>query len=211
MTEYNNFWDGTTLGNAGPYNSQIFAAFVQDLLASADKLNSGILKGRGNGVDNPLDVQETSPASKQVAVKPGSALVPQLSSLDPKGARWYYTDSDVNITVPDNVDGSGFDRIDLLVLRSNSTTQTITPVLITGTPSGSPSAPSPVRSGATYDIELAEITAQNLFKTITNSDIDASVQTRIPVWETVNGGQGWKVDLLRMICLSLVVLSKLQF
>lgn len=190
MVEYNNFWDGTTLGKAGPYSSQIFSAFMQDLLAAHSNLNAGILTGRGNGVDEPLDVQETSPASKQVAVKPGSAIVPQLSSTEPKGARWYYTDDDVNVTIPDNTDGSGFDRIDLLVLRSNSTTQTIQPVLITGTPAGAPVAPVPVRSGAIYDIILAEITALNLFTTITNSDIDTTVQTHTPVWEPINGGTG---------------------
>lgn len=190
MTEYNRFWDGTTVGFAGPYDSQGFALFVQDLLGSASILNAGILTGRGNGVDAPLDVQETSPASKQIAVKPGSAMVSQLHPTKPKGVRYYYTDDDINITVPDNTDGSGFDRIDLLVLRSNSTTQVITPVLITGTPAGAPVAPTPVRAGAIYDIELAEITAQNLFVTITNSDIDTSVQTRTPVWEPINGGTG---------------------
>ena len=190
MVEYNLHWDGTTLGKAGPYSSQVFSAFMQDLLAAHDNLNAGILTGRGNGVDAPLDVQQTSPASKQVAIKEGSALVPQLSSTEPKGARWYYTDEDVNVTIPDNTDGSGFDRIDLLVLRSNSTTQTITPTVITGTAAGAPVAPSPVRSGAIYDIILAEITAQNLFATITNADIDTSVQTRTPVWEPNNGGTG---------------------
>lgn len=190
MVEYNNFWDGTTLGKAGPYSSQIFAAFMQDLLAAHGNLNAGILTGRGNGVDDPLDVQQTSPASKQVVIKPGSAIVPQLSSTEPKGARWYYSDSDTNVTIPDNTDGSGFDRIDLLVLRSNSTTQTITPVLITGTPAGVPVAPTPVRSGAIYDIILAEITAQNLFVTITTADIDTTVQLHTPVWTTINGGTG---------------------
>jgi hypothetical protein len=181
MTEFNFPWSGETLGKAGPYSAALFAQYSEDLLAINGQANSGIIIGRGNGVDAPLDVQETSPASKSVRVRAGSAFV---------NGRWYYTDADVNVLISDNTDGSGFDRIDLLVLRSNSTTQVITPTIITGTPAGSPTAPLPVRSGAIYDIELAEVTAQNLFTTIVNADIDTSVQLIAPLWEETQGGTG---------------------
>ena len=193
MTEYNAFWDGTTTGKAGPYSSAQFAAFVMDLLATAasGRANAGVITGRGNGTDDPLDVQETAPASKNVLVKEGSAFVPRLATATAaKGINWYYTDADITVAIPDNSDGSGFDRIDLLVLRLNTTTQTITPTLIEGTPAGVPVAPSPVRSGAIYDIILAEVTAQNLFTTIVNADIDNTVRNHVPVWEPLNGGTG---------------------
>ena len=181
MTQYNAFWDGTTLGNAGPYSSEDFARFLRSIMNASEEDNQGVFIAPNNGTQSSLQVTETSPASKSVLVREGAALVE---------GRWYYTDSDVNVTIPDNTDGSGFDRIDLLVLRKNETTQTITPTLITGTPAGAPVAPSPVRVDPIFDIEIAQIEADNLFTTIVNADIDNTVKNTVPIWQTKNGGTG---------------------
>lgn len=181
MTEYNFAWDGASLGKAGPYSSEDFARFAYSILGLAETENQGVLLTPNDGSNASLAVTQNSPAGKSVLVKEGAAVV---------NGRWYYTDADIQVTIPDNTDGSGFDRIDLLVLRSNSTTQTITPALIEGTPAGSPASPTPVRTGAIFDIELAEIQADNLFTTIVNADIDNTVKTLAPIWSAFNGGTG---------------------
>lgn len=181
MTEFNFPWQGESLGKAGPYSDSTFAQYIQHLLANALSDNAGILVNSGNGTDAALDVQETSPQSKNILIREGAALVL---------GRWYYSDADQQITITDNTDGSGFDRIDLLVARSNSTLQTISLLVIEGTPAASPVAPSPVRSGAIYDIPLAEITAQNLFLVITDADIDTSVRESAYAIPPQMGGTG---------------------
>lgn len=165
MTEYNFPWSGVTPGQAGPYTADLYSRVSQDLMNNALRANAGVVVGSGDSVNASLDVQQTAVVSTSVRVRTGSAFV---------GGRWYLTDADIVIPIPNNV--SGNPRIDLLVLRSNSATQIITPFLIEGTPAGSPVAPSPVRSGSIYDIILAEIAVADSFPSITNADIDNTVR-----------------------------------
>lgn len=213
MAEINFPFDGVETTFDGPYSSDVFRQFVASISGVGGLDNYGVLFTPNNGANESLDVTATAPASKSVAVQQGAALVNGL---------WYYNDANplTTVNIPDNTDGSGFDRIDLLVLRRNTSSETCAPFLIVGTPASSPSAPSPVRSGVIFDIELAEITAQNLFVTITNSDIDTSVRNYAPFIRALRGGTGVnEYELGDMIyagdtnpdALSKVTLSEFEF
>lgn len=181
MAEYNFPWQGRTTGKAGPYTDSLYARMMRDLFNAFLRPNAGVVPDTGDGVNASLDVQQTAVASTSVRIRPGSAFVI---------GRWYMTDDD--IVLPITANGSGFTRKDLVVLRSNSSTQIITPFIIDGTPSGSPAIPSPVQAGSIWDIPLAVITVSSPFASIVTADIDNSDDIR--EWYTVHpikmGGTG---------------------
>lgn len=179
MTEYNFPWSGVTTGKAGPYTADLFAQYSQHLMNNALRDNAGVVIGSGDGVNAALAIQETAIASTSVRVRTGAAFV---------AGRLYITDADVILPVTAN--SSGNPRIDLMVLRSNSATQIITPFIIEGTPAGSPVAPSPVQSGSIYDIPLAEIAVSSPFASIVNANIDNTVRDYHILLPVELGGTG---------------------
>lgn len=166
MVEYAFAYDQTG-AMAGPYSSEQFARFMLFSLAANKRPNAGVIWDSDSGAADPLNVNETAIPSKAVRVRPGAAFV---------NGRWYYTDSDVTLTIADNTDPSGFARIDYCVLRRNVSTRITSPVILQGTPSGSPVAPTLTQNATVWEIPLATIAVANLFTTITNANITNTVR-----------------------------------
>jgi hypothetical protein len=98
----------------------------------------------------------------------------------------YYNDADADVTIPT---ADTDPRVDLVVLRLNPTSNTITPVVIEGVPAASsPEEPTPVTTdAANYDIPLAAIAVAGgatslIAGNITDRRIFAALQWG--VWET---------------------------
>lgn len=98
----------------------------------------------------------------------------------------YYSDADVSVSV---LAADAQPRIDLVVLRMNPTANTITPVVIKGTPAASnPAEPTPATTdAANYDIPIAAISVAGgatsiIAGNITDRRIFAATQWGI--WET---------------------------
>lgn len=182
MVEYNFPWSGTSPGKAGPYSAELFRLYIKTLFTGLNFANAGVLLGSGDGVDAPLTVQQTAPASAQVTVTPGAALVT---------GGWYYTDSDVNVTIAANTSGNA--RIDYIILRFNATAQTITLVDLQGTPAGSPVPPTLTQTSTQYEIPLAQIAVANLFTTITTANINNNVRSFVDTIFT-EGKSAWLED-----------------
>lgn len=171
MAEISRFWPGTTIGDAGPYSSDNFADYVRNALYSA-KADSGPFMGSGVSPDFGLTVQATGPASAAVAVLAGSAHV-----------RGYYYELTATQNMSIAANSSGNPRIDTIILRANWTTQTVRLVVLQGTPAGSP-VPAALTQvdGTQWEIPLAEVTVNNGFVTITNSNITPRMN-----WSNVSG------------------------
>lgn len=179
MVEYNFPWSGTSPGKAGPYSAELFRLYVETLFTGLNRANAGVLLLSGDGVDEPLTVQQTAPASAQVVITPGAALV---------NGGWYYTNADVNVTIAAN--SSGNPRIDYLILRFNATAQTITLVDLQGTPAVSPVVPTLTQTAVQYEIPLAQIAVANLFTTIVTANINNNVRTFARLAQINEGGTG---------------------
>lgn len=161
MTEISRPWNGTTVGDAGPYSDTQWQTTWKDLMLGF-LANSGVLPvSNGTSGNKPLWVQADSPASASVDVLAGSALV---------AGTWYNSSATENIPIAANA--SGNDRIDLLVLRNDYVAQEVRLLLRQGTPAATPAAPTLVQSvGVTWEIPLAEIYVSNGFVNIQDSDI----------------------------------------
>lgn len=160
MTEISRPWDGVSLGDAGPYSSQQWADYLKNH-AQANQANQGPLMQSGTPPTPGLDVQLTSPASAGILLKPGAAIV--------DGAL-YLNDDDLTLAIAAN--GSGNDRIDVLVLRKDFATQAVRAAIVQGTPAASPSPPGLTQTiGVMWEIPLADIYAANGFVSINQDNI----------------------------------------
>lgn len=160
MTEISRPWDGVSLGDAGPYSSQDWADYLKNH-GQANQANQGPLMQSGTPPTPGLEVQLTSPASAGVTLKPGAAIV---------DGTLYLNDADLNLTIATN--GSGNDRIDLLVLRKDFATQAVRAAIKQGTPAATPSPPGLTQTiGVTWEIPLADIYAANGFVSISQDNI----------------------------------------
>lgn len=183
MAEFSFPFTGDAGGDDGPYAASFFAGmmsavFGQDNTARNDA--SYILR-TDNGTDDVLEVTETSPQSNEIEIKKGKALI--------KGY-YYYNDSDLNIVVSANNNGSGFDRIDTVVLEIDFINQVVRAKIIEGTPAGSPVAPTLTKDATLWQVPLADILVQNLFTVIVNADIDNTVKIPYILWDVTQGGTG---------------------
>lgn len=179
LTEFAFPFSGTSPGQAGPYSAELFRLYIESLFTGLNRANAGVLLLSGDGVDEPLTVKQTAPASAQVQITPGAALV---------NGGWYYTNDDVNVTIAANT--SGNPRIDLLILRFNATAQTITLVDLQGTPAGSPVPPTLTQTDTQYEIPLAQIAVANLFATIVTANINNTVRSFARLAQYQEGGTG---------------------
>lgn len=163
MTEISRPFDGTLIGDAGPYSSADWAQSWR-MLDIADSANSGVLPY----VEEELEVVATSPASNQVTVSTGAAIV---------RGRWYYNDTDSNQSISANASGST--RIDLIVLEANIVNQEVRIAKVQGTPGSG--LPSLTQNSSIWQIPLAYVTAVNGFTTLDQSDItDMREWAKIP-------------------------------
>lgn len=162
MTEISAPWDGVSLGDAAnaPYSAAEWARIWRETFR-ASKADSGPLLGSGTSPDPGLTVQATTPASANVQVLPGSALV--------RGT-WYANDA--NVTLPIAANASGNPRIDTVVLQKNVFTQTVRLVVLQGLTAVTP-VPLPLTQldVSVWEIPLADIAVASGFATITNANI----------------------------------------
>jgi hypothetical protein len=170
---------GKTLTDSGPYSSDQWAKVWRDFMSGILRDNASIIINSGNGVDEALWVEETSPASTQVQVNIGSALVTGY---------WYGNDAIVNLQIAPNNDASGDDRIDLIILRLDITNGECRLAVLQGTVAPVPVAPTMTRNATIWEVQIAEIAVTNGFTSIVNADIDNTVREYASLWHWKQGG-----------------------
>ena len=133
------------------YNQADFNAFLLDSIGSGYVL----------GYENELEVSPNSPANMGVYVKTGRCYV--------QGYYGWVTSNEA-LTVP--TANPTNPRIDRVVARlSVSVNQSVTFVILTGTPAASPTAPALTRTSETYEISLAQIAVGAGVTSITSANI----------------------------------------
>lgn len=125
--------------------------------SSAD---AGPLIGSGTAPDFGLVVTPTSPASAGVYVTGGSALV---------NGTFYTSTATETLAIAANV--SGNPRIDTIILRKDTSLQTVRLAVKQGSPAASPAAAGLTQGAAMWEIPLADIAVANGFATITAANI----------------------------------------
>lgn len=162
MTQTSRFWDGVLVGDAGPYSGDNMAVTLRNLVgAGSSKANMGIVMGSGVSPDPGLRVTATSPASANVEVSPGCALV--------RGT-WYQNDTAIMLPIAPN--SSGNTRIDTVVLEKSVVSQVVRLGVVPGTPSSTPVPATLTQNDISlWQIPIAYVTVANSFTSITNADI----------------------------------------
>ena len=75
MVEQSFPFSGTTPGDAGPYTAEFFAFMVRALLGQDLTADASIIRQSGDGINPPLQIIETVPASAAVTTRAGSAFI----------------------------------------------------------------------------------------------------------------------------------------
>lgn len=139
MTQRSLFWDGSVLGDCGPYTS---AHFHDQLLRSI----TGCTGDRGVLL-NWLNGLEVTGSASPVNVASGAAIV---------YGTFFETDAAVSVSV--TTPASGLSRYDVIVVRRDLSTQTARIGKVTGTAAVVPTVPTLTQSAVgTYEIPLATI------------------------------------------------------
>lgn len=174
-------YDGT--GNdAGAYDADYFALIQQAHLgAYTRRTTAGVLLGVGNGTQESLLVEETSPQSMGVLVREGWAMV---------NGRSYQASEDITVAIVQNNDPSGDDRIDSIVVRIDKSTPSGTLVAKQGTVAPAPVPPSLTQNATVWEIRIADIDVINGATVITTADIDNSVREYAVKRTVKEGGTG---------------------
>lgn len=160
-------YDGT--GNdAGAYDAEYFGLIQQAHLGSyTRRTTASVLLGTGNGSQESLLVEETSPQSLGVTVREGWAMV---------NNRAVQVSVDTTVTIVQNNDPSLDDRIDSIVLRTDKSTPIATLVAKQGTVAPAPVPPSLTQNATVWEVRIADVTVPNGASNITTADIDNSVR-----------------------------------
>lgn len=138
MTQRSLFWDGSVLGDCGPYTS---AHFHDQLLRSI----TGCTGNRGVLL-NWLNNLEVTGTSSPLSVATGAAVV---------YGTFFESDAAVSVTI--STPATGYSRYDRIVARRNASTQTVRIGTTQGTPSvGTPTVPALTQDvSGIYEIPLA--------------------------------------------------------
>lgn len=163
MTEYGLPFDGLITGDASvaPYSAAEWArAWLLRHGVGVSFPNYGVFKGSGDGTNQPLAVLADSPASSNVKVQIGAALV---------NGRFYETTAIVTASI--NANSSGNPRIDTVILRLDFALQTIRVAVKQGTPAASPARPTLQQDTAFWEMPLADVAVANGFTTLAQSTI----------------------------------------
>lgn len=176
MTEYGLPFDGILLGDAtkAPYSADEWAR-VWKLMHGVGTAfpNYGVFKGSGGGSYEPLYGLATSPASANVEIQIGAALI---------NGRFYETTAAVQLAIAANA--SGNPRIDTVVLRHDVALQTVRLVVKQGSPAASPSRPTLQQDASFWEIPIIDVAVANGFTTLAQSTI---TQRQRPVQSSYMG------------------------
>lgn len=164
MVQSSKPWEDNTPGDSGPYSAAQWARMYRVLFSSPQVTNDsfGVFATSGNGTDSPLQVAVTSPATNQVRVYTGEALV---------NGRHYISDAVELLTIGAN--GSLNARIDRIILRQDFTAQTVRLAVLPGSPAAVPVAPSLTQDPeGIFEISLAQVAVPSGFSTISTGITD---------------------------------------
>lgn len=178
MTEATRPWNGTTIGDAGPYSDSDWQELYRAIIGwGASRNNVGVFLGSGTQPNDGLKVQAQSPATASIDVLMGAALIQGIA---------YINTATEDFLIAANA--SGNPRIDTVIVQVDYALQTGRLAVLQGTPAASPSPPTLTQSaGVMWEIPLADIAVANGFATITNADIT-------PRHEWVNAPPGVYLD-----------------
>ncbi|MCI0353231.1 MAG: hypothetical protein L0Z53_27755 [Acidobacteriales bacterium] len=173
-------WNGIVVGDAGSYSDQEWAEAWRYIIGLAShRANVGVLLGTGDSGVDGLKVRATGPASANVEVVAGAAMV---------HGTMFVNDATATLTIAAN--GSGNPRIDTVILRKDFAAQTVRFVVKQGTPAASPTPPALTQIiNVTWEIPLADIAVANGFLSITNADITLRA-------EPANAADGVYLDMV---------------
>lgn len=162
MTEISRPWNGTTVGDAGPYSDTQWQELYRYIIGWGGNLaNNGVFLMSGVQPDDGLKVTEQSIAAAGITVHPGAALIQGIA---------YFSDADENLSIVANASGNA--RVDTVIIRADYALQTVRLAVLQGTPAASPVAPTLTQVANTmWEIPIADIAVANGFATITNANI----------------------------------------
>lgn len=174
----------STGGDAGPYDAEYFALIQQAHLGSyTRRTTASVLLGVGNGTQESLLVEETSPQSLGVTVREGWAMV---------NNRTVQVSVDTTVPILQNNDPSLDDRIDSIVLRTDKSTPVASLVAKQGTVAAAPVPPNLTQNATVWEVRIANVTVQNGAASILTADIDNSVRVYARHTLVKEGGTGFQ-------------------
>lgn len=178
MTETSRPWNGTTVGDAGPYSNTQWQELYRYIIGLGGvRANTGVFLGSGSHPNDGLKVIQQGPAAAGVDVLPGSALVQGIA---------YFSDAAESLSVA--VNASGNPRVDTVIVRADYALQECRLAILTGTPGATPVPPSLTQTpGVMWEIPIADIAAANGFSTIVQANIT-------PRQEWINASPGVYLD-----------------
>ena len=136
-----------------------FASVTGDRQYSASEWRDYFTSLLTNGVVveilNALKINPQAVANKTVFVDTGAVVINGCMRI---------LDTTQNVTIADNTSGNA--RIDRIVARLNYTDRKVEFAVLTGTPAGSPVAPTLTQNTTVWEISLAQIAVANGFSTI---------------------------------------------
>lgn len=159
----------------------------------------GYQEGVLDSGNDDFEVNATSPASMDVEVNKGQAIIANDSYVYASHTtKYWYVKSDATETVTISANTSGNDRIDIIVLKVDTSaspddeaSNVVTVEAVEGTPSASPVAPSTPSNA----LKLAEIYVSNGTSSITSSDITDTRTNLLMDWYYLDSRQymenGW--------------------
>jgi hypothetical protein len=155
MTEYSFPWDGTTVGDCGPYSSATWDDMYHMVYGD------GIIAGVGGEL-------AVSGTASPLTVASGAAFV---------NGKFYRNTASVSVSVPTPTSAT---RVDRIVLRADYTAQTVRITRLAGTEgSGSP-PPLTQSDGVRWEISLAQVTITVGGSITITSEREAITPGRLP-------------------------------
>lgn len=162
MTQNSLPWNGTIVGDAGPYSDGDWQTLWRNTLGWGGlRSNVGIFLGSGSPPNEGLRVQAQNPTTTSVDVLQGAALVRGI---------FYVSDATESFVVAAN--SSGNPRIDTVVLQVDYSLQTVRLTLKQGTAAATPVPPALTQNvGVLWEIPVADIAAADSFTSISQANI----------------------------------------
>jgi hypothetical protein len=171
MVQTSKPWNLTSPGDAGPYSAEQWAAFWRSTLIGnlAANYNRGVISRTGDVTNSPLSVAVTVPATNQVRIYAGEAIV----------AGWHYiSDAQELVLISSNLNPNP--RITTIVLRLTAADQEVRLAAKNGTAAASPVAPTLTQDITTvFEIPLADVTVPAGYNSSTDTIASGITDRRI--------------------------------